>query len=435
MNRRVVVTGVGLASPIGIGAEAFWREWNAGTSGLGPIRQFDAGGFRCRIAGEVPPFKIAEFLPASYRKAAKLMVRDTHLAAIAAHQAFESAGLKSRATDAALADGDRRFNCHVGTGLISIDLDEVTASMVASQGENQLDLKLWGAGGMEQLTPLWLLKYLPNMVASHLTIIHGLTGASNTITAGEASGHLAIGEAFRAIQRGDADRALCGGAESKINPLSVARQSLLNRLNDQANDSPSTAVRPFAEAAQGSVLGEGAAMLILEELDLARQRGAAIYAELCGFGVSQEPYRPRQTACTFPSYRNALRAALREADVNPSAVSVLAPCGLGCVAEDRAERIELEAVFEGWLSDLPLLLLKPQVGNLSAGNSLEAAAAVLTLSRQVVPPHARIGRLAASSSWHEPHDPAATPLETAVCSTHSLMGQNAALVFRRYAAS
>ena len=431
MKRRVVVTGVGIASPIGLGADDFWRALCAGENGIRRIFQFDPSGFPCQIAGEAPAFKIAEFIPPSYRKAAKLMIRDTHLAAIAAHHAFKTARLGVREDDGPNSDGHPLLNCHVGAGLISIDLDELAAAMIDSQREGGLDLSRWGAGGMERLTPLWLLKYLPNMLASHLTIIYGAIGASNTITASEASGHLAIGEAFRAIQRGDAEQALCGGAESKINPLGLARQSLLHRLNTKSNDSPSSAVRPFAKDAQGTILGEGAAFLILEELESARKRSAPIYAELTGFAASQEPHREPNSPISFPAYRHAVRGALKEARIDASQVDLLTPCGLGCPADDLAERTELEEVFGGRLRTLPLALAKPQTGNLAAGNAVEVALTVLALHHQALPPHIHIDATTKAPLTPPPGDRSA-PLLSAVCSTHSLTGQNAALVFRRF---
>jgi 3-oxoacyl-[acyl-carrier-protein] synthase II len=421
---------VGIASPIGIGANAFWDAFGTGECGIRDIHSFDAGGFPCRIGGEVPPFKITDYLPSSYRKAAKVMARDTHLAVIAAHHAFDSAGLTSRANDTSKPD-DATFSCHIGAGLISVDIGELTAAMIPSSRGHELDVVQWGAGGMEHLTPLWLLKYLPNMVASHLTIIHGLTGPSNTITASEAGGHLAIGEAFRTIQRGDAVRALCGGAESKVNPLSLARQSLLNRLNTTANDVPAMAVRPFAEDAQGSAVGEGAALLILEELGAACERGAPILAEICGFGASQEPYSLGQTRKTLSVYRTAVVNALREANVEAGDVNTVIPCGTGCLSEDRAEAAELEAVFGQSLDDLPLMLVRPRVGNLFAGNAIDVAAAVLAIRdaalAQTNIDHAR-AYLPSSTERHANSADA----DIVLCSTHSVTGQNAALVVRRF---
>jgi 3-oxoacyl-[acyl-carrier-protein] synthase II len=425
MKHRVVVTGLGAASPLDIELDGFWRALTAGSIGIRPIRQFNASDFPCGIAGEAPRFNITEYLPGSYRKAAKLMARDTHLAVLAARQAFDNAFLEPRKDN---PDGDPQFGCRMGAGLISADLNELTSAMAQSQADLEFDLNQWGAGGMNQLTPLWLLKYLPNMVASHLTIIYGLTGASNTITAAEASGHLAVGEAFRAIQRGDADRALCGGAESKVNPLSLARQMLFGRLNCSANDNPTQAVRPFEEDAPGTVIGEGAGVLILESLEVALNRSATIYAEVCGFGASQEPFTPQGVNRSCTSYRTALINAMREGGIEPEKLGMLIPCGTGCPKDDQAEAIELRAVFGNSLTALPLATPKRSIGNLFAGNAIDLVIAVLSLHHQVIPPSVN---LASRELRPRIKDAAAVPLTSAACSTYSMTGQNAAIVFRR----
>jgi 3-oxoacyl-[acyl-carrier-protein] synthase II len=432
MNRRVVVTGLGAVSPIGIGRDEFWRRLTAGESGLGPIRRFDAGGFACQIAGEVSPFKIADFVPPSYRKATKMMARDIQLAVIAARTAFDDARLATRATDPDTHADDNRFSCHLGAGLISVDLDELTAALHASRAGDRLDLGRWGSGGMAQLTPLWLLKYLPNMLASHISIIYGLTGASNTITATETSGHLAIGEAFRTIARGDADRAICGGIESKVNPLGQARQSLLRRLNGESNADPGAAVRPFAEDARGTILGEGGGLLNLEERESAQQRGAPIYAELVGFGSSQTPQVSVESEPSGDSYSLAVQAALDDAGVAPSAVDMLIPGAMGIASHDRAELAALASVFGEGLSRLPLAPIKAQTGNLMAGGSLEAVATVLALHHQMIPPARNADSAARPGGLNVA--PVARPaaLEVAACSTTGLGGQAGVLIFKRF---
>src|SRR5579864_708003 len=290
MSRRVVITGIGVICPIGIGAKVFWQNLLAGQVGVRRIASFDPSGLPSQIGGEVPPFKIGDFVPKSYRKATKVMARDIELAVIAADDAFKDAGLKTRAyTDSPTIDS-ARFGCNIGVGLISADLNELTAAMHVARDGNRLDLQRWGRDGMNQLTPLWLLKYLPNMLACHVTIIHELKGPSNTITCAEASSHLAIGEAFRTIQRGDADCAICGGAETKVVPMSLVRQILLRRVTESHNDSPESAVRPFDAEASGTAVAEGGGLLILEEYEHAKKRGARIYAELVGFGASHDAY-------------------------------------------------------------------------------------------------------------------------------------------------
>ena len=156
----------------------------------------------------------------------------------------------------------------------------------AKDEAHKFDIRRWGAEGMENLTPLWLLKFLPNMLACHVTIVHDCQAPSNTVTCGEASSHLAIGEAFRTIARGDADVCICGGVESKIAPMAMARSHLLERLNSQSNDQPDKACRPFGKGARGTVVAEGGGLIILEALDHARARNARIYAEMAGFGAA-----------------------------------------------------------------------------------------------------------------------------------------------------
>src|SRR4051794_40607898 len=292
--RRVVITGIGIISPLGIGARNHWDNLVAGKVGVRRIATFDPGGFTSQIAGEVGPLKISDYVPKSYRKATKVMARDIELAVVAADDAFKDAGIQSKAYTDQPTINPHRFGCNIGAGLISVDLNELTSALTvarSAENPNKLDLERWGRDGMSQLTPLWLLKYLPNMLACHVTIVHELKGPSNTITCADASSHLAIGEAFRTIQRGSADLAICGGAETKVVPMSHMRQILLKRCTESHNDSPETAARPFDAEADGTATAEGGGLFILEEYEHAKARGAKIYAELVGFGASQDTYR------------------------------------------------------------------------------------------------------------------------------------------------
>ena len=429
--KRVVVTGIGIVSPLGLCAADHWAALLAGKSGVGPITRFDPGGFGCRVAGQVPDYRMADHVPKAYRKATKVMARDSELAVIAADDAFRDAGLQSKAyADPPAIDGTR-FGCNIGAGLISADLDELTAALHEARDDadpTRLDLKKWGGEGMANLTPLWLLKYLPNMLACHVTIVHGLMGPSNTITCGDASGHLAIGEAFRAIQRGKADLAVCGGAESKLNPMGVVRQQKLGRLNDHANDAPETAVRPFDPAAAGTVLGEGGGLLILEELEHAKSRGATVYAELAGFAASQDTYKITEPDPTGRSYAAAVRNALRDAGSSPDDVGAIVPHGLGIASHDAAELAGLRSVFGDRLSTIPAAATKGATGNLSAGSAADAATAALALRHGTLPPtpNAPVDPPLGSS-----REARAVDAGIALATVYSLGGQNAALVFRQ----
>ena len=428
--RRVVVTGLGVISPIGIGASAFWTSLLAGKSGVRKIQQFDPTGFSCHVAGEIESYKIGDYVPKSYRKATKVMARDIELAVIAADDAFKDAGIKTKAYTESPEIIPERFGCNIGAGLISAELNELTGAMHVAREQNKLDLHKWGREGMNQLTPLWLLKYLPNMLACHVTIIHELKGPSNTITCADASSHLAIGEAFRTIQRGKADLAICGGAESKLNPMGMLRQTLLKRLTETGNDEPSRAVKPFDTDADGTVIGEGGGLLILEEYEHAKKRGAKIYSELVGFGASQDTHQINCPSPTGDSYGKAIIKALADANIPPAGVDLLMPMGLGIASHDKAELSGLTQVFGGGLERVPLTAIKGQIGNLAAGSGAEAVAAVKSIADATVPPSINTRKLNGQKLNTSP-EARQQPVNVAVSSVYSLGGQNAALVFKK----
>lgn len=434
MANRVVITGIGVVAPIGIGTKTFWENLLAGKSGIAKTRQFDPGGFGCYLAGEVPEYKIGDFVPKSYRKATKVMARDIELAVVAADDAFKDAGIKSKAYTETPDLDFKRFGCNIGAGLISCELNELTAALVTSRSDdnpNRLDVHKWGRDGMTQLTPLWLLKYLPNMLACHVTIVHGLMGPSNTITCQEASSHLAIGEAFRTIQRGNADIAICGGAESRVNPMGLMRQSLLKRLNESSNDNPAAAVRPFDAEAKGTVFGEGGGLFIIESLEHAQKRGAKIYAELVGFAASQDTYKVTDPDPTGHSYGKAIENALKDAKLTSKDVDLVVPHGIGVTSCDRAELNGLKKGLGADLERAAFAPIKAQIGNLGAGAGVDAAAAVLALHSGKIPPAGNTTKpidgvkLNASPKMREMN------VNAAVSSVYSLGGQNAALVFKR----
>jgi 3-oxoacyl-[acyl-carrier-protein] synthase II len=429
--RRVVVTGVGVISPIGIGAAAFWENLLAGKVGVRRIQQFDPSGFPCQVAGEIPDYKIGDYVPKSYRKATKVMARDIELAVIAADDAMKDAGLKTKAYTETPEINSARFGCNIGAGLINTELDELTAAMHVAREGNKLDLHKWGRDGMQQLTPLWLLKYLPNMLACHVTIIHQLKGPSNTITCADASSHLAIGEAFRTIQRGKADLAICGGAESKVNPMGMVRHNLLKRLNETSNDAPEQAVRPFDAEAAGMANGEGGGLLILEEYEHAKARGAKIYAELVGFGASQDTYSITEPDPSGHSYGRAIGKALADANLPPNAVDLLIPCGIGIPSHDAAELNGLTQVFGGGLERVAMSPIKTQIGNLAAGSGAETAAALFGIRDGKIPPALNTRKVRDGKKLNVAAQTRDQNVNVSVSSVYSIGGQNAALVFKK----
>lgn len=443
MSRRVVITGLGPITPIGIGATAFWSALLEGASGIRRVRSFDPAKFESQMAGEIDGVEVGNYVPKSYRKAAKIMARDIVLAVAGAYEAVKDAGLRTKCIiDRGEASGPpnvdlTRVGANIGAGLICADLPELASALHSASENGEFSLARWGTEGMNNLTPLWLLKFLPNMLACHVTIVHDCQGPSNTITCGEASSHLAIGEGFRTIARGVADVCICGGAESKDNAMALLRQSLGKRLS-RRNDQPEQACRPFAADRDGTVVSEGGGLVIIEELEHAKARGARIYAELVGFGASNDAYSTAQPSKPHPEGRGALlaaRKALRDANVDATKLDLIGAFAAGTVDHDRSEAAAIRALLGDRLAQVPVMSIKGGIGNNGAGSgAIDFTAAVLAMQNATIPP-------AINSS---PIDPACglkvitgKPVDARI--DHALSigyamggGQNAALVLRRY---
>lgn len=446
MSRRVYLTGVGPVSGLGLGIQPNWDALCAGDSAIARVQAFDASAMGCPVAAEVADdFKVRNFVPKSYRKATKVMARDIELAVAAADLAARDAGLVTKGTAGGSGgDGEPsytpdRVGCHIGAGLIAADLDELTAALSTSAGydNHRFDIHQWGQEGMNHLTPLWLLKYLPNMLACHVTIIHDTQGPSNTITCGEASGGLSIGESLRVIQRDQADLCFCGGAESKLNPMAFLRQVMTGRLVDDAHATdPATAVRPFDQNAAGGALGEGGGIVTLEAAEAFDQRGGDprnVYAEVLGFGASQTVNRETKNRTPDAEGRgivSAVRAALREADLTPDAIDVVIPFGLGHADWDGPEAAALRTLLGDRLGKVPVLTPKANAGNLGAGSGgYDLCLAAKVLKEQQLPPipnrPAPLDGLGAT---------AAEKLDVALVFATGLGGQNTAIVLKRFEA-
>ncbi len=444
MTRSVVVSGVGPVSGLGLGMDPTWEGVCAGRSAIARIQAFDPSGFGCQVGGEVEAYKIGKFVPKSHRKATKVMARDIELAVIAADFAARDAQLLTKGTD---PDGGKngefkptydpaRVGCHIGAGLIAADLTELTGALIeARKDDGDFDIHKWGSEGMQHLTPLWLLKYLPNMLACHVTIIHDNQGPSNTITCGEASAMLSIGESLRVIQRDKADLCFCGGAESKMNPMVYYRQELTGRLTSESNADPGPAVRPYDQSAAGMVAGDGGGIVMLEAEETFDARGGEnAYALVVGFGASQSVHRESKNAQPDPAGRavvTSVSAALREAGIGADQVDLVVGFGCGVPSWDRAEANGLKAVFGDRLADVPVVSLRAMVGNCGAGGGgLDIAVAAKALREQKVPAvvnrDAPIEGLAGSASSRD------AELRHALVFNMGFGGQNTAMVLKRF---
>jgi len=429
----VVITGVGAVSPLGLNTDALWEGLSQGRCAIQRIKAFDPVGFPCQLAGEVPDYRLRDFIPKSSRKSAKLMSRDIELAVIAAQGAFNSAGLKTKAFDPdKVTINPTRFAINLGAGLISCDLVELAPAVGASVKDGTFNLKAWGQTGIEQVTPLWLLKYLPNMLACHISIIHDLQGPSNTITCAEASGHLSIIEATQVIQRAQADMALAGGAEAKVNPIVMARQCLVKRATSEHNHAPQTACRPFDAQATGAVFGEGAGLVVLEHGDIAQARQAPVLAAIAGFGQSNS---------INPAYERiepdgkgiqiAIEKALSNADISPADLDLVIPHGTGIPADDQAESHALSAALGDCATRVPIWPTKSMLSNTGAASAaLDLIAAVYAMKNSLIPAARNCEQRTKGCQLNIPQAPVPGPIRYALTCSYTYGGQTAALVLK-----
>ena len=433
-SARVVITGLGATSPLGLTVKDMWAGLCVGRSGVSRITAFDPAGFPCKLAGQAPPFNIQQYVPKSYRKATKLMSRDIELSVIAANEALISSGLITKGIDPEKVNiNPERVGVNLGAGLISCDLVELAPAVAASVSDGKFDIRKWGKEGLGLVPPLWLLKYLPNMLACHIGIIHDIQGPSNTITCGEASAHLAIGEAAQIIARGDSDIVLAGGAETKVTPMDITRQCLLKRANTDDNDKPDSACRPFDADAGGSIFGEGAGIVVLENIESARKRGAKIYAEVVGIG---------QSTSINPAYERleqdgrglqiAIEKSIASAQIKPDDLDLVIPHGTGIAADDLAEAKAIYTALGEAASKTAAWPTKSMLTNTgAAGGALDVIAAVCAMAEGRIPAAKNCDKKAQSCLLNIVTQMQQREVRYALCCSYTFGGQTAAVVLKR----
>lgn len=436
-GRRVVITGLGVVSPLGLTAGEFWQGLLEGRCGIGPIKAFDAGAFPCRLAGEVPEYKLRDYVPKSYRKAIKLMSRDIELSVIAADEAFKSAGATTKAAESGTATFEpTRLAICFGAGLISCDLNELAGCVAKAVTDGKFDLRKWGTTGMENLTPLWLLKYLPNMLPCHVGIIHDIQAPSNTITCGEVSAYIAIAEAAEVVFRDDADAAIGGGAEAKVNPIVMLRQCLLKRSTMMHNESPETACRPFDADASGSVFGEAGGALLMESLEIARQRKAPILAEFAGAASGNSiNVEPAHLEADGTGLAITIENALTDAGLGPEDIDLIIPTGTGIPQDDKAEAAALKRTFGTALETIDVWAIKGMTSHTgAAAGAMEVAAAVKAIETDTVGPSINSEKAAAGCQLKLTRGVVEKPIRNVLCCGYSFGGQTAAVIVKKFEA-
>ncbi len=383
-DRRVVITGMGFVTPLGDSPDSIWERIAAGEGALAPIEAFPVAGLPNDAVAEIRDFDFVKgyALPELRKKlvkSRKYMARDIQLAVAAAQRAMSDAGLVGGGVD------PNRIGIDLGAGLISSDLDELAPAIaLASRQTGRFDFATWGREGIGVVEPIWLLKYLPNMLACHISILMDCQGPSNSITEAEASSNLAIAEAARIIARGKADVMVTGGADSKIHPLSLTRMALYGTMSRWRGD-PAGGVRPFDVRRDGTLPGEGAGILILEELGHALRRNARIHGEVLGAGSGCDAVATGGLDPDGAGTEVAVRSALREAGIAPAEVGHVNAHAAGFQVGDLAEARAFARIFGP--KKVPVVGLKGYLGNVASGaGAVELIASLVGVNRGLVPP-------------------------------------------------
>jgi 3-oxoacyl-[acyl-carrier-protein] synthase II len=371
----VWITGVGIVSPLGIGCDAVAQALQTSASGIRSLPELEAAGWLAPYGGVVADFEPKEYVQP--RKSLKVMAREIQFAFAAADMAHRHAGLPTEG----VIDPER-FGVVVGAGLLYCDLDELTAAYQACLGRQGFDFSKWGDQAVREFFPLWMLKYLPNMSACHIGIRHDARGPCNTISHGDVSSLLALDEAAQVIRRGQADVMLAGGASSRlsISDLLWHRGARVA----QSDAPPETICRPFDVDRSGMVMGEGAAMLVLESREFAEKRGAEPLARWLGSAMRQQgTIATRQPPVDAIS--GALRAVLKVADLAPQDLSHISAHGMSTREDDPGEASAINEVLEG--ARVPVTAIKSSAGNLGAGGgAVELAASLIAARQGFIPP-------------------------------------------------
>ena len=411
--RRVVVTGIGLICGVGNSRGAVWESLMAGKSGMGPITAFDLTDHPVRFAAEVKDFDVHQFVE---KKEARKMGRFIHFAMAASHEAMEHAGLK------VTPENEERVGVHIGSGIGGFDIIE-------REHSNLLN------GGPRKISPFFIPASIVNLAAGHVSIRYRAKGPNEaTATACTTSAH-SIGDAYRTIQRGDADAMIAGGAEATITPLCVGGFASMKALSTR-NDDPLHASRPWDKDRDGFVIGEGAGILILEELDFARERGAKILGEVVGYGMSSDAFHMTGMAPEGEGCLRAMKNALHSANLQPQQIDYVNAHATSTPLGDAMESKAMENLFGEHALSHKLLVssTKSMTGHLLGGaGGLEAGITLMALDKGIVPPTMNLQNVDPECRLnYVPGKPVEAKLTYALSNSFGFGGTNGSLIFRRW---
>lgn len=408
-KRRVVVTGLGIVSPVGIGVAQAWQNILAGKSGITRITRFDASPFACQVAGEVNGFDVTQYISA---KDARRMDRFVHFGLAAGIEAFKDSGLEVTEQNA------ERIGVCISSGIGGLPMIEDTHNDYL-------------AGGPRKISPFFIPGTIINMISGNLSIIFGMKGPNFSVVTACTTGTHSIGESARIIEYGDADVMIAGGAESTISPLAVGGFSSAKALSTR-NDDPATASRPWDKERDGFVMGEGAGVLVLEEYEHAKARGAKIYAELVGYGMSADAYH--MTAPSTDGPKRSMVNALRNAGLNADQVQYINAHGTSTPLGDKNETEAIKLAFGDHSKKLVVSSTKSMTGHLLGGaGGIESLFCVLALHQQVSPPTINIFEQDPECDLdYCPNVAREMKIDVAVNNNFGFGGTNGSLVFRKF---
>ena len=410
-KRRVVITGVGMITPLGIGVEQSWNGLLAGRSGIGKITQFDAANFPTRIAGEVAGFNPEDYIEP---KEIKKMDRFIHFALAAAQMAMNDSGLKI--TD----ENAERAGVIVGSGIGGLRSIEHYHSVLLEKGPRRI-------------TPFFIPMLVVNLASGQISIRFGAKGPNSAVVTACATGSHAIGDAFKIIQRGDADAMIAGGTEAVITPLGIGGFNAMKALSTR-NDEPEKASRPFDMDRDGFIMGEGAGIMILESLETALERGAGIYAEIAGYGMAADAYHITAPSPNGEGAARCMKMALKDAGVEPSVVNYINAHGTSTKAGDEIETYAIKTVFGEYAYKIPISSTKSMTGHLlGAAGGVESVISILSIKDDIIPPTINLDTPDPECDLdYVPKQARRTTVNYALSNSFGFGGTNACLLFRKF---
>jgi 3-oxoacyl-[acyl-carrier-protein] synthase II len=409
--KRVVITGLGAITPVGNTVEEYWQNLIFGRSGISSISLFDAANHACQIAGEVKGFNPLDYLE---RKDIKRTDRFVQFAIAASQQALADANFVINELNA------EQVGVIIGSGIGGIKVLEEQQAVYLSKGP-------------DRCSPFMIPMMIANMAAGFTAIYTGAKGPNScTVTSCTAGAH-AIGDAFRLIQRGDAQAMICGGTEAAITPLSIAGFAAARAVSRRNND-PTRASRPFERDRDGFVMGEGAGILLLEELEHAKSRGAKIYAEIVGYGMTSDAYHITSPDPDGEGAARAIRLALKDATINPNQVSYINAHGTSTLVNDSTETTAIKKALGEYAYQVPISSTKSMTGHLLGGaGGIEAVATVLAIANDQIPPTINLENPdPACDLDYVPHHYRTHKVEVALSNSYAFGGHNVTLAFKKY---